>query len=52
MPKSNFMRDQVNNRVDLVMGERKPLANFNGLGMGGLFAAVAIVFAHALMGVL
>ena len=52
MPNSAFMQDQVNNRVDLVMNERKSLGNFSGFGMGGLFAAVAIVFAHALMGVI
>ena len=52
MPKSAFMQDRVSNRVDLVMNDNKPLTHFNGLGMGGLFAAVAIVFAHALMGML
>lgn len=52
MPKSAFMRDQVNNRVDIVMNDSKPINNVSGFGMGGLFAAVAIVFAHALMGML
>ena len=52
MPKSAFMKDRVNNRVDIVMDNGKPITNLNGLGMGGLFAAVAIVFAHALMGIL
>lgn len=51
MNQSVFMQDHVRNRVEVVMDEKTTSTDFRNIGLGGVLGAVAIVFAHALIGI-
>ena len=51
MNQSIFMQDHVRNRVEVVMDEKADHSELRNIGLGGILGAVAIVFAHALLGI-